>query len=347
MNMALSCDIIIPVFNKPDLTGKCLKSIYENTCAPFNLIIIDNNSASDVRKFLEDFKNSRDNVTLIRNQNNLGWIKGVNQGLRLSKAPYVCIMNNDTVVNTSGWLSRLIGIAESEMDIGLVNPTFDIKRDLGAKSSFIEVDFCRGYCVLIKRPVIEKIGLLDEAYGEGYYDDDDYSVRALRAGFRCVRANDVFVRHFGDSTFSEVFGESKRRLMHAANKKLFYSKWGRRLKIVFVARRYNDKDKLQDLFLSLARKQHIIYVRGVNFELSSKHINIRQKLCSRPASLFWIYAMLFLNRLKKSGKRYDLAFVDSEAGRKGFFDFGFKVHYVDLPKDLGRILKIAEAEARA
>jgi len=78
--------------------------------------------------------------------------------------------------------------------------------------------------------VIEKIGPLDEAYGLGYYDDDDYSMRAVEAGFRCVKANGVFVEHLRDSTFSALYAEDKRRQLHEKNKDSFTRNGGKGLR---------------------------------------------------------------------------------------------------------------------
>ena len=144
------CDIIIPIFNALELTKGCLESIKAATRSPYSLILIDNGSSDETHNFLEDFKSSSGNVALIRNNENLGWVKAVNQGLKASKSDYACIMNNDTVVRTDDWLARLIEIAERDGSIGLVNPTFSTKK-AASKIPYTEIDFCRGYCMLIKR----------------------------------------------------------------------------------------------------------------------------------------------------------------------------------------------------
>lgn len=341
-----SCDIVLPVFNRPDLTRNCLESIYANTDTPFDVIMVDNGSGRETTDMLEGFKASRRNITIVRNPQNLGWIKAVNQGIELSRHPYICIMNNDTVVRTAGWLSGLMDVADSEGDIGLVNPRFDARAPKGLARKCIEIDFCRGYCVLIKRNVIEKIGKLDEAYGMGYYDDDDYSVRAIRAGFRCVRANDVAVEHIRDSTFSDVFG-SKRRKLHEANKALFYSRWGRRLRIVFITDGRTDKETLSDILFWLARRQHIIYLWNMGPGALFEHINIREK--AFPAILGWpaFIAALLYDKLKRASKRYDVVFTDDR--RLGHLLSAVRRHVyaVDPEKDRAKICGITDSAAKA
>ena len=65
----------------------------------------------------------------------------------------------------------------------------------------IDVNRLVGFCLLIGREVIDAIGLLDEQFGIGWFDDDDYCLRAIAAGFRAVIAGDAFVHHYGGRTF--------------------------------------------------------------------------------------------------------------------------------------------------
>lgn len=339
------CDIVIPVFNRPDLTKSCLDSIYEQTDIRFGLILIDNNSGPETKEYLRSFASTHDNVLLIRNEENLGWVKAVNQGIGASEAPFVCVMNNDTVVRTGGWLSKMTDVAMMEHDIGLVNPHFQAKKGVFSDGPFIEVDFCRGYCMLIKRNVIEKIGLFDESYGLGYYDDDDYSVRAIRAGFGCVRANGVLVEHVGDCTFCDMFREKKRLELHENNKRLFYSRWGRRLKLLFVLTKDHDRKIVSDLFFSLARRQHIIYVWNAGKPLLLRHINIREKRI--PAVLhYFIFLALCLNRIKKETKRYGMIFTDKMRLKEMASKMFSGIYYFDLIKGDNRIKDLVESASR-
>lgn len=342
-----SCDVIIPVFDQPDMTMHCLESIRTRTDSPYNFILIDNASSGQTENFLEGFKASSGNVNLIRNRQNLGWVKAINQGMRLSRAHFLCIMNNDTVVRTDGWLSKLIAIADSARDIGLVNPYFSAKKKTPAEAAFIEIDFCRGFCMLIKRVVMERIGLLDEAYGIGYYDDDDYSIRAIRAGFRCVRANHVFVEHLRDSTFSSLFERRERGALHEKNKALFYSKWGRRLRLAFIITNSADRKVLSDLLLSLARAQHIIYLwSAARGACEPAHINIRFKVLPPIFRSLFFAAELCLNKIRGASKRYDIIFVDDAALGSRLSGMRQGVYRVSIEKDAKRILNLADAASR-
>lgn len=341
----IACDIVIPVYNKADITIACLDSILKNTEPPYTVTIIDNGSDFRNAKLLDDYRSSHGVIALHRNRENLGWVKAVNQGIRLLKAPYVCIMNNDTVVETGDWLYKMIEVAEKDSAVGMVNPRFgDEKSSAYDHLDSVEIDFCRGYCVLIKRAVIDKIGGLDEAYGLGYYDDDDYSVRAIRAGFKCVRANRVVVRHLRDSTFSELFPDEKRRELHGKNRELFYSRWGRRLRIVFILTKDMDGSKASDILMGLARRQHIIYLWNRSSPLGVAHINIRERREFRALPRIAITLLLICNRMKAAQKRYDLIFVDDERIRSQVVrSAGERVFCVDIDNDKGRVDAIVDA----
>ena len=100
----MKCDIIIPVWNQPEATRECIESIVRGTNYPYRLILVDNGSGPETRSYLEELrKRPAPEVKLIRNEENLGYIKAVNQGLKASDAPYVCLMNNDTIPG-AGWL---------------------------------------------------------------------------------------------------------------------------------------------------------------------------------------------------------------------------------------------------
>lgn len=341
------CDIIIPVFNQSGLTKTCLDSIRDATENPYTLILIDNASDDETREFLEDFKISNKDVQLVRNEKNVGWVKAINQGMAISKSPFICIMNNDTVIRTKDWLSKLIEIARMAPDIGLVNPRFDSKHNRFYEKPFVEIDFCRGYCILMKREAMEKIGALDESYGMGYYDDDDYSVRAIHAGFRCVRANGVLVEHKRDSTFLALFTDEKRNALHEENKARFYSKWGKRLKVVFIIIKNWPKKNVEDLAFMAARRQHITHLWYRTEQFSLPHINIRDRFF--PKFLFRPFSRmaLYLNKMKRKEKRYDIVFFDDPSFESFISRIDIPSYHIDIQNDKKVVEDILDAASKA
>jgi len=238
------CDILIPVWNQPVLTRRCLEAIHRKTRTPYRLILIDNGSREETRKILESWVgNPSRPAILIRNGENLGYLGAVNQGLQISRAPYVFLLNNDIVV-TEGWLERMIAFAGSRPDVGLLNPEQNhdpgksMPEDLEAFAAsqvekpgeWMELDHCTGGCLLIKREVIEKIGFLDEAYGQGYYEDNDFSRRAQKAGYRCLRLLDTYVWHDIEGSFKL---DPELREKRRKNEAHFHSRWGPPLRILY------------------------------------------------------------------------------------------------------------------
>jgi len=246
------CDIVIAVWNNLELTKSCIDSIIKNTDIDYRLIIIDNASNIETKKHLEDLKSKEgQKILLVRNETNLGFIKAVNQGMRLSEAPYVCLINNDTIV-TKGWLGEMIRVAESSPKIGLINPS---SNTLGQKPKkgelmeayaeklknnsafFAEIGSAIGFCMLIKKEIIDKIGIFDEIYGMGNFEDTDYSRRVIKEGYIAVRANCAYVYHDEGSSFGRCssFDENFER-----NRQIYEFRWGKRKWIAYIISSSDD-----------------------------------------------------------------------------------------------------------
>ena len=266
------CDIIIPVWNELSYTKQCIDSIYKNTDVPFCLIIIDNGSLEETRSFLQDLASIHNNITLITNKENLGYVKAVNQGLKISQGGYVCLLNNDIVV-TKDWLKKMIDFSEKYPDTGLINcvENWDKKKPYPPnleeyartfekeKGHYIELDHTTGACLLIKRGVIEKIGYLDERFYMGHYEDNDYSYRAKRAGYRCCRLMDTYVWHYMSSSFNHL--QNWREDIAKKNQRLYEEIWGKSKRILYITDPIKDYSLFEKMIIkghSLAHKGYIV-----------------------------------------------------------------------------------------
>ena len=118
--LAMACDIVLTVYNQPELTRNCLDSIVKYFRPEDGLIIVDNGSLEETKRLLEDFKNShpRIGIKLLRLHPNQGFVRAANVGIKQSTQGCVCILSNDTVV-TEGWLERMSSTMAKETDIGL------------------------------------------------------------------------------------------------------------------------------------------------------------------------------------------------------------------------------------
>ncbi|MDH3883092.1 MAG: glycosyltransferase, partial [Desulfobacterales bacterium] len=243
--------IVILTCNQIEYTKKCIDSIYKQTPEPFELILVDNGSTDGTVQYLESEiadRNEAIRVKIIKNKKNKGFAAGNNQGIAIAKGDYILLMNNDVVV-TPGWLGRMIACAEKDSKIGIVGPcsnyvsgpqlvekvNYDVNtlkgltefsNQFAAQHSQQEQQILRvvGFCMLIKRAVIEAVGGMDNRYGLGNFEDDDFSLRATIAGFKSCIASDSFIHHFGSRTFVGENIDYRNSL--TKNWELFKEKWG-------------------------------------------------------------------------------------------------------------------------
>lgn len=293
--MKKTCDIVICIWNNLEVTRDCIESIYKNTAYPYyRLVLIDNASDEPTKSYLESIKNDpRFNVILIRNEENLGNTKAVNQGLKASDAAYVCNLDNDTYV-TDGWLSEMITIAESDPTIGIVAPgrkggqplTSNSIIDIEAKAKDIaqrkgqqrEMALIDCFCALIKREVINTVGLWDEIYSPGYYDDSDYCRRTVAHGYKLVCALGAYVYHREGGSFKKR--NKFRDEIFARNQKIYNERYGESKRILYVIDHLNKHmDQICADILQQARQTNWVWINQ-KISLASlpltahSHINI-------------------------------------------------------------------------
>ena len=319
------CDIILPVCGQYEYTKQCIESIIACTFTPYKLIIINNGRDPETKKYLDELaKDKRVESVIVQNDRNVGWGRALNQGLEFSDAPYVCFQNNDTVV-TRGWIRKMINILARRDNFGLINPSWE-GRPEGVpideynsalekiEGRFVETDWCRGFSTVVKKSVVKGIGKMDEAFGLAYFEDVDYSIRAIEAGFRCLKALDTYVYHERNVTaFRELEGKKWNEL-HEKNKLICHQKWGRPLKVAMLlsgkSSGKNDLlDRVEDTVFYLARKQHHVDVwapRRLRGRFS--HTNVR--LRAYPPILFDLLTRwdLLSNKTASSAKRYNAVF---------------------------------------
>lgn len=242
--------IIIVTYNNLRYTRLTVESILAKTRYPsYEIILVDNGSRTDLTDYLASVAAEHEHIRVILNGSNLGFAAANNIGIRDALehgAERIVLLNNDVIV-TPGWLSTLLSHL-GDQSHGLVGPV----TSFAGNEARIEVDysdvsgidaFARRYtrarqgvvfdipmlamfCVAARRDVIEAVGLLDEQFGMGMFEDDDYSLRVRKAGFRVICAEDVFVHHFGRVSFSQLEQERYQRLFEE-NKRIFEEKWQR------------------------------------------------------------------------------------------------------------------------
>lgn len=258
------CDIVIPVWNQLDVTRDCLESIVKNTLYPYRIVIVDNASDDPTREYLEnERKRFGGRIEILRNERNLGFIKAVNSGISYSDAEYVCVLNNDTLV-TRKWLSELILVMNKDKRIGIVNPS---SNNLGQRipkkikiEDYVSMlqkhsgEYCRlgsvlGFCMLTRRSLFREIGLFDEIFGMGNFEDTDLSYRAKKKGYMLVRAVGSYVFHKENRSFRLL---KSYRKDFEKNKRIFEDRWGRTERLLFV---FGDSPGPRDIRVGLIERE--------------------------------------------------------------------------------------------
>jgi GT2 family glycosyltransferase/glycosyltransferase involved in cell wall biosynthesis len=218
--------IITLTFNKVEFTYQYLESIIAHTDIPYELIIVDNCSQDETTSLLDRLEN----VTTIKNNENLGFIKGCNQGASKARGKYLLFLNNDINV-TPGWLSKLVRTIENYPKCGAVGckliwPNGKLQEagsiiwndgsalgygrednPMQPEYSYLrEVDYCSGACLLVRKDIFQQLGLFDERYIPAYYEDSDLCLGIWGLGYNVVFQPDVVVFHneFTSSSFNKA-----------------------------------------------------------------------------------------------------------------------------------------------
>lgn len=238
--------VIVVTYNNLSLTRICLDSLtrhsdYNNV----EIIVIDNASNDGTTEYLQAWAQSGEQRHIILNANNRGFSAANNQGLAIAHGVYLVLLNNDTEV-TPGWLRTMMNHLRLDNTLGMVGPvTNNIGNEARIRIRYDNSDEMRRlgraytlrhlgetfpirtlafYCVMMPRAVYEQIGPLDEAYGLGFFEDDDYCRRVEQAGWRIACAEDVFIHHHLSASFNEL-GKSRNELLKR-NRKIYEAKWG-------------------------------------------------------------------------------------------------------------------------
>jgi GT2 family glycosyltransferase/Flp pilus assembly protein TadD len=215
--------IVILTFNQLDKTRDCIESIRKHTPKPHEIIFIDNGSTDGTVAWLKEIRACNDSYSLIENGENRGFAAGCNQGIEAARGEYVLLLNNDVVV-TKDWLAGLLECLHASPDAGVVGPMtnnisgiqqlpdahYSSPAELDAFAAKFRhnnrhrrIPYRRivGFCMLFRKTLSNEIGLLDEGFGTGNFEDDDFCLRAAIAGYRNVIAGDVFIHHVGSASF--------------------------------------------------------------------------------------------------------------------------------------------------
>jgi len=238
--------IVVVTYNGLGMNKLCLESVIRNTDHPnYEIVVVDNHSNDGTPAYLQQLASQNRRVKILLNSENRGFPRAVNQGIAASSGARLVILNNDTIVSRS-WLSRLLRHLDNP-EIGLVGPVTNFAgneakiaadyRTLGEMETFADnwmrtndgqladIHMLAMFCLAMRRETYDRIGPLDEDFGIGMFEDDDYCMRAKSIGLRVVCAADVFVHHFGQAAFKKLIANGEYEKLFTDNRRRYETKW--------------------------------------------------------------------------------------------------------------------------
>ena len=256
MNPKIS--IIIPVYNKIDLTIKCLKAIEANSpLSDIEVIVVDNASSDNTSKELESWDNKLP-IKILHNETNLGYGKANNQAASIARGEYLLLLNNDTEPQQN-WIEPMaytfsqfskVGAVGCKLiysdgliqHAGVATVNDEIRKcpislfHIGHKchdgpkfSKLMRVQAVTAACMMIPKKIFQEINGFDEKYWNGF-EDVDLCFKILEAGYEIFyQPNSVVIHHESQSGF-------QRHVREGENASLLNSKWKDIITCIFVIR---------------------------------------------------------------------------------------------------------------
>lgn len=183
-NHGIKYSIVIPTYNHcDDLLKPCIRSIMEYTdTSNVEIIVVANGCTDNTREYVESLAPL---TKLIWSDEALGYTKATNLGILAAKGQYVVLLNNDTELlpqSRNAWLNILEG--------GFADPTVGLTGPLQLHDDYSDADVLIFFCVMIRKDLFDKIGILDEIFSPGGGEDIDFSVRAQQAGYKALAVSE-------------------------------------------------------------------------------------------------------------------------------------------------------------
>ena len=248
MPMPETSIILVTYNNLYETTIPCLDSIFQHTGnEDYEVIVVDNNSSDGTSIYLTERARREPRLRCVLNTVNRGFAGGNNDGIRAASGSILVLLNNDTQVSEGG-LAGLRASLQEDDSIGLVGPVSnavgneqkiftsgvtpaEILAEGAAwawhsRGDAFETERLGFFCVALRRETADKVGLLDEAFDLGFYEDDDYCLRMLKAGYKLICREDIFVYHRGSSSFGKTLRKTEELLKK--NRRLLERKFGMR-----------------------------------------------------------------------------------------------------------------------
>lgn len=262
------CDIIIPIYNAFDDLQKCIASVLACTNLDVHRLLLVNDASPDERILPYIRTLESEHILVIDNENNLGFSGSINRGITAADNRDVLLLNSDTIV-TDYWVEKIIDCAYSDASIATVTPLsnnatlcsvpevfqenhlpegYSLEKyakliEMVSMRLYPRIPVANGFCMYIKREVINKIGLFDmETFGKGYGEENDFCNRAEQIGYHHVMCDDTYIYHTGTTSF--ISDEKKRYI--EAHEKIINERYPEQNHALAVYCRDNPNERIQE-----------------------------------------------------------------------------------------------------
>ncbi len=232
--------VIIPAWQGRPYITECLSAVLAQSYKPIEIIVVDNASTDGTAEFVTAQFPS---VRLLKNKHNLGFSGGCNTGLKVARGDVLALLNQDTSVS-SDWLQQMcaalenpaIGVVGCKIlypdrhtiqhaggwlawPLGLAHHYGHGEPDTGQWNMPKPVEFVSGAAMAFRRDVFNTVGLLDEGFWPGYFEDVDYCLRIRQAGYEVWYVPDAQLTHLettsitDDHLVSEAYQRGRLRFL--------------------------------------------------------------------------------------------------------------------------------------
>jgi len=221
--------IIVLNWNTLQTTRRCLARVRQYTDVPYELIVVDNGSFDGSAQALY----YEPDIRLIALPTNRGFAGGNNKAVATAKGEFLCLLNSDAFV-TRGWLRKLLQCMD-RLDADMVGPCTNAAKGrqrygLRLRGLIPEpfrrtevVDYLSFFCILMRTELYRNLGGLDERFGLGMFEDDDFCKRASSSGARLVIDGKTWVWHEAHATMTA--NNVSYDALLVSNKAVFLEKW--------------------------------------------------------------------------------------------------------------------------
>ena len=364
------CDIIVPIYNAFGCLGECIESVLKMTdFSEAHLILIDDKSPDErVLPLLTGYeKKNPGKITVLKNKENLGFVGTVNRGMRYSKND-VLLLNSDTVV-TKNWLKKMRECAYIDDYVATVTPlsnnatlasvpkmfednklpegySLDEMADLVEKCSmnlYPEIPTAHGFCMYIKRQALDKVGYFDEEnFGKGYGEENDFSFRCFKYGYRHLLCDNTYILHKESQSFLDkkkmhddeikrlhplekmkldIWNQTRDIKIIGKNVELALGEQKKRKNILVVIHDFNINNlggttmHVMDLISSMRDKYnfHVLYPEGQSYKIHSfyKDTDLISATYKKPLVIenVQFYSLDYERMLEDIIKDYGISYV--------------------------------------